>query len=218
MNGLFWVLAGATLAPAVAAAASVRGTRCVATLGSALAATAVLAVAAAGYGVVGRFSDWMNRATDEATDWQLAARLTEARRAAKAEDADAAALLKLAQASYDAGRYADAVKVVEDAESRFGRSVETAVLKAEALYYREGRVLSTDVKALLDEALAANPYHVPARLLLANDAFLHERWDEAVGEWEFLLRSGVVRGRERVIENAIQKARIRKAQSSKTKQ
>ncbi len=218
MNGLFWVLSGATLVPAAAAAASVRGKGRAVTLGSVFAATVVIAAAAAGYGVTGRYGDWMSRTTDEATDWQLAARLTEARRAAKAEDADAAAMLQLAQANYDAGRYADAVKAVEEAERRFGRSVESAVLKAEALYYREGRVLSREVKALLDEALAANPYHVPARLLLANDAYLHERWDEAIGEWEFLLRSGAVRGRERGIENALQKARIRQAQSSKTNQ
>lgn len=218
MNGLFWVMAGATLAPAAAAAASVRNLRRAALFGSALGVAAVIVLAAAGYGAAGRWSDWMNRTTDEATDWQLAARLTEARRAAKAEDADAGALLALAQANYDAGRYGDAVKAVEDAEARFGRSVESAVLKAEALYYRDGRVLSREVKALLDEALAANPYHVPARLLLANDAFLHERWEEAIAEWEFLLRSGAVRGRERAIENAIAKARSRQAQSSKTNQ
>ena len=106
----------------------------------------------------------------------------------------------------------------QESESRFGETSDAAALKAEALYYREGRKLTAEVKALTDRVLAANPYQVPVRLLLANDAFLNERWTEAIREWEFLLQSGAVKGRERAIENAIAKARYRRDMSSKTNQ
>lgn len=218
MNELFWVLTGATLVPAAAGFAAVRKSGRPFTKEAGIMTLSAVAVAAAGYTSIGHFGDWQVRTADEATDWQLAARLTEARRAAKAETADAASLLTLAQAYYDGGKYAEAVDVLTESESRFGETSDAAALKAEALYYREGRKLTAEVKALTDRVLAANPYQVPVRLLLANDAFLNERWTEAIREWEFLLQSGAVKGRERAIENAIAKARYRRNMASKTNQ
>ncbi len=218
MNELFWVLTGATLVPAAAGFAAVRKSGRPFTKEAGIMTLSAVAVAAAGYASIGHFGDWQVRTADEATDWQLAARLTEARRAAKSETADAASLLTLAQAYYDGGKYAEAVDVLTESESRFGETSDAAALKAEALYYREGRKLTAEVKAITDRVLAANPYQVPVRLLLANDAFLNERWTEAIREWEFLLQSGAVKGRERAIENAIAKARYRRDMASKTNQ
>ena len=207
MNELFWVLTGATLVPAAAGFAAVRKSGRPFTKEAGIMTLSAVAVAAAGYASIGHFGDWQVRTADEATDWQLAAGLTEARRAAKSETAD-----------YDGGKYAEAVDVLTESESRFGETSDAAALKAEALYYREGRKLTAEVKAITDRVLAANPYQVPVRLLLANDAFLNERWTEAIREWEFLLQSGAVKGRERAIENAIAKARYRRDMASKTNQ
>ena len=216
MNALLWTLAGASLIPATAAVAAVRREK---RWRDALVLAAV--VAAAGsclYAATGRYNDWSVQTVDDTTDWQLAARLTQARRAVKADAADAEAVMRLAQAYYDAGRYRDAVSTLEEAQARFGQNLETMSLKAHALYYRDGRMFSPEAKRLVQAVLAANPVHVPVRLLLANDAFLHERWQEAIQEWELLLQSGAAESLRPAIRNAVAKARERLAQSSKTNQ
>lgn len=216
MNALLWTLAGASLIPAAAAVAAVRREK---RWRDALVLAAV--VAAAGsclYAATGRYNDWSVQTVDDTTDWQLAARLTQARRAVKADAADAGAVMRLAQAYYDAGRYRDAVSTLEEAQARFGQNLETMSLKAHALYYRDGRMFSPEARRLVQAVLAANPVHVPVRLLLANDAFLHERWQEAIQEWELLLQSGAAESLRPAIRNAVAKARERLAQSSKTNQ
>ena len=110
MTTLAWVLALAALVPAGLCTAY--GVRVSHTPGAArakvltvLAVVSILVLSAAGYGVLGRFSDWDTREVDEFTDWQLAARITEARRAVKADPENEAAQMKLAQSYYAAGLY-----------------------------------------------------------------------------------------------------------------
>lgn len=215
MNALTWVLAAAALVPtAVCAVYGVRHERAAQSVSRARAVTALLvafiaAITVAGYGVFGRFSDWNHREVDEFTDWQLAAKITQARRAVKESAEDASAQLNLAQAYYDAGRYKDAVDTLDAATVLCGERLEFMSLKAEALYYRDARSFSKEVKDLVNRVLTSNPYNVPVRLLIANDAFLNGRYQEAIDQWELLLRSGAAAGQAKALNNAIANARSR---------
>ena len=128
MTTLAWVLALAALVPAGLCTAY--GVRFSHTPGAArakvltvLAVVSILVLSAAGYGFLGRFSDWDTREVDEFTDWQLAARITEARRAVKADPENEAAQMKLAQSYYAAGLYKDAVDTLDAAVTLCGETV-----------------------------------------------------------------------------------------------
>lgn len=214
MTTLAWVLALAALVPAGLCTAY--GVRFSHTPGAArakvltvLAVVSILVLSAAGYGFLGRFSDWDTREVDEFTDWQLVARITEARRAVKADPENEAAQMKLAQSYYAAGLYKDAVDTLDAAVTLCGETQELLSLKAQALYYRDGRRFGPEVRALTERLLRANPYNVEIRLLIANDAFLTGNYQKAIDEWEFLIRSGAAAGQRAALENAVANARSR---------
>ena len=82
-------------------------------------------------------------------------------------------------------------------------------MKAQALYYRDGRRFGPEVRVLTERLLRANPYNVEIRLLIANDAFLTGNYQKAIDEWEFLIRSGAAAGQRAALENAVANARSR---------
>ena len=215
MTTLAWVLALAALVPAGLCTAY--GVRFSHTPGAArakvltvLAVVSILVLSAAGYGFLGRFSDWDTREVDEFTDWQLAARITEARRACSAAGTGREfPRIALVEEDYAAGLYKDAVDTLDAAVTLCGETQELLSLKAQALYYRDGRRFGPEVRALTERLLRANPYNVEIRLLIANDAFLTGNYQKAIDEWEFLIRSGAAAGQRAALENAVANARSR---------
>lgn len=172
--------------------------------------TAVLLVLSVGvYAALGRWSDYDVRKTDEDAGYMLTAKITQAQRMVKAMPKNPMALTELAEAYLEAGRYKEAVQTYDQCLESGASRIEVLGKKAYALYYRDGRRMSREVRSVVDEVLKANPLEVRTRMLLGQDAFVNERYQEAIGHWKMLLDSGVAPEQKRALENAIANAEQR---------
>lgn len=171
----------------------------------------LLALSVGVYASLGRWGDWQTQKVDEDIDYLLAARITEARRNVEMAPQDYAARRSLALVSLEAGRYEEAVAALDEAIRLGGEQADLLGLKAFGMYYRDGRTINPETRAVIDRALARNPYEVQTRMLLGEDAFFRGQYPEAIQEWRLLLESGAAPGREKALKNAIANAKDRMA-------
>lgn len=173
----------------------------------------VLVVSVCLYATLGRWFDYGVQKVDEETDYLLTAKITQAQRQVKNMPKSLTAQQELAQAYLEAGRYKEAAETYDICLTLGGDQIDLMGKKAYALYYRDGRKIGEETRQLIDTILAKNPLEVQTRMLLGQDAFMHERYQEAIGQWKMLLDSGAAPGQRRALENAIanaeQKARMK---------
>ena len=172
-------------------------------------AVLVLASSVAVYAGFGRYADWQNAQTGAETNYMLAARIAEARRMVKNMPMNAQAQSELAQALYEAGQYDEAVEVFNVLLKVGGQRADALGRLARAMYYRDARVITDETRRVIERALSINALDVQTRMLLAEDAFMHERYDEAVRHWKMLLDAGVAPDQQRALRNAIANAESR---------
>lgn len=84
-------------------------------------------------------------------------------------------------------RPADAAKMFERAANLAGRQPELLGQWAQAQYFADGKKWSSQIQALTDEALKADPKEVTSLGLLGIAAFEGERYQEAIDYWNRLL-------------------------------
>ena len=198
MNGLDGLIALALAAFAAALAAYARrGSNRTKSLTAGFAFV-VLVSSVAVYAGFGRYADYM-----------LAAKIAEARRMVKNMPRNAQAHSQLAEALYEAGQYDEAVEVFNALLMLDGARAETLGRLARAMYYRDARNLTDETRRVIERVLSANPLDVQTRMLLGEDAFLHQRYDEAVRHWKMLLDAGVAPEQQRALRNAIANAESR---------
>ncbi|MGL5392984.1 MAG: tetratricopeptide repeat protein [Shewanella sp.] len=161
------------------------------------------------YNQTGRYSDWDQGKVDENIDYLVAAEITKATRAAKSEPQNPQALLTLAQAQSTGGQYAQAVVTLDQLLALNGADAEVLGAKANALYYRERRQMTAEIEAVIHQALALAPFEAQTRMLLATDAYLHARYQEAIDHWQALLAQPSGRINRDAINNALQKAQMK---------
>ena len=172
-------------------------------------AVLVLASSVAVYAGFGRYADWQNEQTGVETNYMLAAKIAEARRMVKNMPNNARAQSELAEALYEAGQYGEAVEVFNEFIRVGGESAEALGRLARAMYYRDARVITAETHRVIERALSINALDVQTRMLLGEDAFMHQRYDEAVSHWEMLLDAGVAPAQQRALRNAIANAESR---------
>ena len=172
-------------------------------------AVLVLASSVAVYAGFGRYADWQNEQTGVETNYMLAAKIAEARRMVKNMPNNARAQSELAEALYEAGQYGEAVEVFNEFIKVGGESAEALGRLARAMYYRDARVITAETHRVIERALSINALDVQTRMLLGEDAFMHQRYDEAVSHWEMLLDAGVAPAQQRALRNAIANAESR---------
>ena len=85
--------------------------------------------------------------------------------------------------------------------------------KARALYYRNHRQMTPEVKLTLEKALSLNPAEASSRMLLAEHAFRNKDYAAAISEWETIIKAHSAPEREAAIQRAIANAREKLAQS-----
>lgn len=217
MNALTWALLGAFFVPAgsmalygVCAKEHALSRRVSVTVGS----TLVIALSTlTGYALTGHYQGWREQRVDDLTDWQLAARLTEARRAVSASPQEAEAHFVLARTAYEAARYDEALTEVNAALSGNASRLEYLVLKVHVLYYKDGRRFSSEADKAASLVLRMDPINAPVHLLYATDAYLHARYPQAIAIWEKLLNSGAAAGNENAIRRAIAKAKAKASEN-----
>lgn len=161
------------------------------------------------YGCLGRWGEWQDVRVDNDAASVLTARITQAQRKTANMPGNAMAHIELAQAYMHAGRYKEAVNAFDQALGIAGDSADVLGQKAYALYYRDGRQLTDEARAVIDRALALNRFEVQTLMLLGQDAFMHERWSEAIGYWKTLLDSGAAPEQESALRTAIANAEAR---------
>lgn len=172
-------------------------------------AVLVLASSVAVYAGFGRYADWQNEQTGVETNYMLAAKIAEARRMVKNMPNNARAHSELAEALYEAGQYDEAVEVFNEFIKVGGESAEALGRLARAMYYRDARVITAETHRVIERALSINALDVQTRMLLGEDAFMHQRYDEAVSHWKMLLDAGVAPAQQRALRNAIANAESR---------
>lgn len=172
-------------------------------------AVLVLASSVAVYAGFGRYADWQNEQTGVETNYMLAAKIAEARRMVKNMPNNARAQSELAEALYEAGQYGEAVEVFNEFIKVGGESAEALGRLARAMYYRDARVITAETHRVIERALSINALDVQTRMLLGEDAFMHQRYDEAVSQWKMLLDAGVAPAQQRALRNAIANAESR---------
>ena len=158
------------------------------------------------YATLGRWGDWQTAQVDHDVDYLLAAKVTEARRQVQFAPNSASAQRNLAQTYLEAGKYEDAVTVIDKLLSLSGDQPDVLGMKVFAQYYRDGRQFTPETRLVIDRVLALEPLEVQTRMLLGQDAYLNGRYAEAVREWRTLLDAGAAPGKERALKNAIAKA------------
>ena len=156
-------------------------------------AVLVLASSVAVYAGFGRYADWQNEQTGVETNYMLAAKIAEARRMVKNMPNNARAQSELAEALYEAGQYGEAVEVFNEFIRVGGESAEALGRLARAMYYRDARVITAETHRVIERALSINALDVQTRMLLGEDAFMHQRYDEAVSHWQCRVQGSVAR-------------------------
>ncbi|MGL4615884.1 MAG: tetratricopeptide repeat protein [Shewanella sp.] len=181
-------------------------------LGGSLLVLLTLAI----YSQTGRYSDWDQGRVDDNIDYLVAAEITKAARTAKSEPQNPLALLTLAQAQSAGGQYAQAVVTLDKVLALGDADAEVLGAKANALYYREQRQMTAEIEAVISQALALSPFEVQTRMLLATDAYLHARYQDAIDHWQLLLAqpSGAIN--RDALHNAIQKAQMKLNENGNT--
>ncbi|WP_211085994.1 tetratricopeptide repeat protein [Shewanella oncorhynchi] len=158
------------------------------------------------YSQTGRFRDWDQGRIDENIDYLVAAEITKASRWAQSEPQNTLALMSLAQAYNAGGLYSDAVLTLDKLLEIGGEDAEVLGAKANALYYRELRQMTPETQQVITKALALSPFEPQTHMLLAADAYLHARNQEAIDHWQLLLKNNADSINREAIDNAIAKA------------
>ncbi|WP_242068329.1 tetratricopeptide repeat protein [Shewanella sp. DW31] len=158
------------------------------------------------YSQTGRFRDWDQGRIDENIDYLVAAEITKASRWAQSEPQNTLALMSLAQAYNAGGLYSDAVLTLDKLLEIGGDDAEVLGAKANALYYRELRQMTPETQGVIAKALALSPFEPQTHMLLAADAYLHARNQEAIDHWQLLLKYNGDSINREAIDNAIAKA------------
>ncbi|WP_394203889.1 tetratricopeptide repeat protein [Shewanella waksmanii] len=141
------------------------------------------------YSQIGRFDDWDSGFIDENIDYLIAADINKNARAASEQPYNKIALLNLAHAYAEGGMYAESVETLDKLLAVEGQDAELLGMKANALYYRDGRDMSLQVSIVISQALAVDPFEVQSLLLLATHAYLNKEYQVAISHWQTLLDS-----------------------------
>ncbi|MFB2654074.1 tetratricopeptide repeat protein [Shewanella seohaensis] len=158
------------------------------------------------YSQTGRYQDWNTGKLDENIDYLVAADITKALRLVDEQPQNPLALQALAEAYSAGGLYADAVQTLDKLLALAGEDAEVLGAKANALYYRDGRQMTAETQALIAQILALAPFEPQTRMLQANDAYLHGRYQESIDHWQALLAQPRAEINREALLNAIGKA------------
>ena len=165
------------------------------------------------YASVGRFSDWERAQADNTKDHRLAAKITQARRVAMNKPRSVEARRDLAGLYMQGGLFGESAKTLDEALTITGPNAGLYGDKARALYYRDHRQMTPEVKLTLEKALSLNPTEASSRMLLAEHAFRNKDYAAAISEWETIIKAHSAPEREAAIQRAIANAREKLAQS-----
>lgn len=157
------------------------------------------------YVQIGRFADWDKGYVDENIDYLIAADINKNAKAVSETPYDKIALLKLAHAYAEGGLYAQSVETL-DKLLAIESDAEVLGMKANALYYRDGRDMSLEVSIILSQALAIDPNEIQSLLLMATHAYLNKEFQQAIAYWQQLLDSNNPNVNRASINRAILKA------------
>ncbi len=181
-------------------------------LGVFLAAALVMVSTVGIYLMTGHYADWMDQRVDESKDYQLAAKITAARKEVADEPNNIQLKVNLANLYLQGGLFNEAVNTTEEAISQAGEKPSLLGLLANAMYYRDGRKLNEDALQTIDKALKQDNFEVTSRMLLAEAAFRHGEYQKAIEQWQLLLDSNVAPDHANAFHNAIANAKNRLAQ------
>lgn len=165
------------------------------------------------YASVGRFSDWEKAQVDNTKDHRLAAKITQARREAMNKPRSVEARRDLAGLYMQGGLFDESAKTLDEALAITGPNAGLYGDKARALYYRDHRQMTPEVKLTLEKALSLNSAEASSRMLLAEHAFRNKDYATAISEWETIIKAHSAPEREAAIQRAIANAREKLAQS-----
>jgi formate-dependent nitrite reductase complex subunit NrfG len=157
------------------------------------------------YVQIGRFADWDKGQIDENIDYLIAADINKNAKAVSETPYDKLALLKLAHAYAEGGLYAQSVETL-DKLLAIEPDAEVLGMKANAIYYRDGRDMSLAVSITLSQALALDPDELQSLLLMATHAYLNKDFQQAIVYWQQLLDSNNPNVNRASINRAILKA------------
>lgn len=157
------------------------------------------------YSQIGRFNDWNKGFIDENIDYLIAADINKNAQAASEMPNNKIALLNLAYAYTEGGLYRESV-ITLDKLLAIETDAEVLGMKANALYYRDGRDMSAEVLDVIAQALALDPNEVQSLLLMATHAYLNRDFQQAIVYWQQLLNSDNPSINRASINNAILKA------------
>ncbi len=157
------------------------------------------------YSQIGRFNDVEQGFIDENIDYLIAADINKNAKVVNETPENKIALLNLANAYAEGGLYAQSVETL-DKLLAIEPDAEVLGMKANALYYRDGRVMSQEVTIVLSQALALDPYEFQSLLLMATHAYLNKEFQQAIVYWQKILESNNPNVNRASINGAILKA------------
>lgn len=213
MNSLFGIMAGILAICAVVLFVSARHVRMAnRALTSVILVATLCAASVAVYAAFGRMTDWQTQKVDEEVSAVLIAQVSDAQRRVMLKPQDVQAREQLAQAQYDLGDYAQTIATIDELIATGQASTNILGLKVNALYYRDGRRISQENRALIEQVLQKDRFEIRTCMLLGQDAYLRGDFDQAIAQWQALLDSGRAFTQENALRNAIRNAEMNRAQ------
>lgn len=158
------------------------------------------------YSYLGRYNEIDLARADLNVDYLLAAEINRARKQANEQPNNKSVLMGLARASMDGGLYLEAIEALDELLIYMGDDAEIIGLKATALYYKNHRSMTSEVKLLTQSALDLYPQDFNTRVLLANDAYINHEYQVAISHWKILLKNTKQPFNRNAIEFAINNA------------
>lgn len=169
--------------------------------------TLIITLSGAVYWQIGRFDEWQVAQVDRDQDPQLAAKITEVRHFLQANPTDAVQRRKLIALYMEAGDFDESIKAIDFLLQGNGTDSALQSLKARALYYRDGRVLTPEVQAQVDRVLRLNSNEPSVKMLLAENAYRNKNYEQAINYWTSVLEKGHAASQEKLIRTAIANAK-----------
>lgn len=153
-----------------------------------------------------RFSDFQQQRAEESSSQRNAHYIVSLQNQLRENPNNGSLWLELGQAYALNNEFEEALICYRNAEKVLGKKASILGAMATADYYLHKQRLSEQASVWLEQALSIDPKESASLLLKASDAFLHNRYDEAIGYWERVLESDNQALDRRAIIQSIQMA------------
>jgi len=115
----------------------------------------------------------------------------------------------LGQAFVSIGEFNRALESFDQVINIEGESAELYGAKAQAYYYKDKQIITTEVQKFIDKALVLDPKDPSTNILIGMHNFMNENYQVAIKHWEMVINSGKSNVNTEALSEAVIEAKNR---------